>query len=597
MIPRTFVFSIVFIAFYSNQVYACSGGTNSGSLIPSAVYQTQAVSNGQYYVVNVTCGFVYNFTFCSNGGTAGWDTQITINQTDDLTQLAYNDDACGLQSNLTWTANFTGTVHVLISRYNCFHDGTLNGTMAYAVSPPVSYSPGCTAATTSISGISSPSFVFSPAPSDGATINTATGAISNATPGATYQVLCTHSCGSLNLSVTMSTAPCFLLSGSSSVFNSGGEDCIQLTQEINNQTGCAWNEEVVDFNSSFTLSVDYYFGNNINGADGTTFTFQPNPNSPCGQNGGQLGAGGIPNALVVEFDTYDNDNPAHIYDMACDHIAIETDGNLLGPGAPFCGPICAKPLGGNIDDGGTYEVEIIWDAVSQTLQVFFDGVLRLSCSADFVNSVFGGQNTVNWGITSATGGLNNQQYFCPSTVVVLPTEMISFSSSCDGQDELIAWQTASEYRMDHYELEYTINGQIFYPVASVEAAGNTGTLTEYAYTVKNGSQIQRYYRIKSVDQDGSFTNSDLIAAKKCSTTGMLTSYAFANGSLELFTTEGKFECNLITLAGQELLQKAIEGSSNRIEINSLLSQGVYLLTIQNIQTGEIETHRVFNQKH
>jgi len=78
---------------------ACTGGINSGTLNPTASYQTQAVSSGQYYIINVTCGQSYNFTFCSNGGTAAWDTQITINQTNNTTQLAYNDDACGLQSN------------------------------------------------------------------------------------------------------------------------------------------------------------------------------------------------------------------------------------------------------------------------------------------------------------------------------------------------------------------------------------------------------------------------------------------------------------------------------------------------------------------
>ncbi len=596
MMPRIVSLIGMFLLVFPSSLNACSGGTNAGTLTPTASYQTQLVNNGQYFVVNVNCGFVYNFTFCSNGGSASWDTQITINQTNNSTQIAYNDDACGLQSNLSWTANFTGIIHVLISRYNCNHDGVNSGTLAYNVSPPVSYNTSCTSSQTIITGISSPTFTFNPQPSDGATINSTTGAISNATPGAMYTVSCTHSCGSFNLSVTMGQEPCYFLTGNTSYLNVNGEDCIQLTQEVNNQTGCAWNEDPVDFSSSFTLSVDYYFGNNINGADGTTFTFQPNPNSPCGQNGGQIGAGGLPNALIVEFDTYDNDNPAHIYDMSCDHIAIETDGNLLGPGAPYCGPVCAKSSGGNIDDGGIYEVEIIWDANSQTLQVFFDGVERLSCQGDFITTVFGGQNSVYWGVTAATGGLNNQQYFCPSTVVVLPAEMTSFISMCNGQEEIIQWVTESEHRLDHYELEYTFNGQLFYPLATVQAVGNTTERTDYSFTVKNSSVDQRYYRIKSVDQDGSFSSSDLIAAQKCSSTGMMNTYIFENGLLVLNTSGEKLHCSLISLTGQELCEKTIEGSTNLVVSDLFLSQGIYLLTIQNIRTGEVETYRIFNRK-
>jgi hypothetical protein len=587
------IFSIV-----ASTALACTGGTNTGSLAPTATYQTQAVSNGQYYAVNVSCGSVYNFTFCSNGGSASWDTQITINQTNNTTQLAYNDDACGLQSNLTWTATFTGTVHVLISRYNCDHLGTSSATMAYRVTPPVSYSAGCTTAGATISGISSPAFGFSPAPSDGATINPTTGAISNATPGAIYQVACTHSCGSFTLPVEMATEPCFILSGNSSFFSLGGENCIQLTQAINNQTGCSWNEEPVNFGSSFTLSVDYYFGSNINGADGTTFTFQPNPNSPCGQNGAQLGAGGIPNSLIIEFDTYDNDGASN-NDLSCDHIAIEIDGDLVTDPAfspnspPFCGPVCAKPLGGNIDDGGTYAVEIIWDANTQNLEVYFDGTLRLSCSSDFVNTVFGGQSSVYWGITAATGGLNNQQYFCPSTVVVLPTEMVSFTSQCEGEKEVFTWVTASENRVDHYELEYTLDGMIYFPIAKMQAAGNSTSQNTYTYTFNSPDRIQKYYRIKTVDQDGYMETSDIIASKACYLIEMLNGYTFQENGLTIQSLEEAMEFQLLNSLGQELANLKTDNAST-VQFNDLkLCRGVYILKMKEIKTDRTEVYRIY----
>lgn len=84
----------------------------------------------------------------------------------------------------------------------------------------------------------------------------------------------------------------------------------------------------MDFSSPFTLALYYYFGKNINGADENTFAFEPNSSTACGTNGGQLRAGWLSNALTIEFDIYDNDNPTQLYDIACDHIAVEIDGNM-----------------------------------------------------------------------------------------------------------------------------------------------------------------------------------------------------------------------------------------------------------------------------
>ena len=584
------------------QVLACGfdgNETNAGTLTPTGAYQTVTnVANGNYYVINVNCGDTYNFNFCNNGGTAGWDTQLTILETNGTTELSYNDDNCGLQSQVTWTATFTGTVYVLVSEYFCNNLGDFTGaTMAYNVTAGTPQdasftiaSNGCTGATATITGDTGGTFSFNPAPGDAAVINPTTGEITNGTGGATYTVEYTVNCGvsttqnvtlpaagdptfSLTVacgggtatvtgdaggtfsfnpapgdgaqvnastglvtngtagttyfveysvcgstsieSVTVLTDDCWTLNGDASYITVGGEQCIELTPELNGMTGCAWNGSQIDFASDFTLTLDYYFGNNINGADGNTFTFQTSSSSACGTNGGQLGAGGMSNALSIEFDTYDNDNPAHIYDMLCDHVAVEIDGNMQGPGAPLCGPVCAKSSGGNIDDGGTYTVDIQWDATSQQLDIYFDGALRLSCTNDFVTNAFSGNNMVYWGATSATGGLNNQQYFCPSTVIVLPAELTSFESSCNNDREVFTWKTASESRLDHFQLEYTLDGLTFFPVGKIQATGNTQEAQDYSLEQLSSDDKPRYYRLKIVDIDGGFEYSDLIASKNC----------------------------------------------------------------------------------
>jgi hypothetical protein len=70
---------------------------------------------GEYAAVQVENGGVYTFSTCGGGS---WDTQLSL-YTSTGTYLAYNDDFCGLQSEITWTSTFTGSVHVVLDRYYC----------------------------------------------------------------------------------------------------------------------------------------------------------------------------------------------------------------------------------------------------------------------------------------------------------------------------------------------------------------------------------------------------------------------------------------------------------------------------------------------
>ena len=71
---------------------------------------------GEYAACNVTNGITYTWSTC---GDTEFDTQLSLWNTAHTTSYANNDNACGLQSSITWTATFTGTVHVLVSEYPC----------------------------------------------------------------------------------------------------------------------------------------------------------------------------------------------------------------------------------------------------------------------------------------------------------------------------------------------------------------------------------------------------------------------------------------------------------------------------------------------
>ncbi len=113
----------------------CTGGSVAGSITPTTSYQTQSVPAGTWYytfVVPGTCMPTYDFSFCSaDGGSAGYDTQITILDNSGVAVSGgYNDDFCGTQSHVTWTPTSGGTYRVLINNYYCGATST-SSTLAY----------------------------------------------------------------------------------------------------------------------------------------------------------------------------------------------------------------------------------------------------------------------------------------------------------------------------------------------------------------------------------------------------------------------------------------------------------------------------------
>jgi hypothetical protein len=127
--------------FYLTGYTQCSGGASGGALnpVPAAAFQTMGVTSGDYYtfVVAAGCMPTYTFSFCAaDGGSATFDTQLTILDNTGTYANGFNDDFCGLQSHLIWTPIAAGTYRVLINTYPCAGGGT--ATLAYSSVLPAS---------------------------------------------------------------------------------------------------------------------------------------------------------------------------------------------------------------------------------------------------------------------------------------------------------------------------------------------------------------------------------------------------------------------------------------------------------------------------
>lgn len=105
------------------------------------------------------------------------------------------------------------------------------------------------------------------------------------------------------------------------------------------------------------------------------------------------------------------------------------------------------------------------------------------------------------------GGFNNLQS--------LPVQLVSFTTKKTGnaKDVLVQWNTSSEINVNHFEVEVA-KGNVgyqqnqFVKITEVNSLGNSTQDRQYSFTdLENGKSGVRYYRLKTIDNDGSFTYS------------------------------------------------------------------------------------------
>jgi len=94
----------------------------------------------------------------------------------------------------------------------------------------------------------------------------------------------------------------------------------------------------------------------------------------------------------------------------------------------------------------------------------------------------------------------------------LPVTLVSFDATQQNNQMLLTWKTASEINSDYFAIEHSIDGQVWIPLDSIDAAGNSAQLKTYTYHHTTPLNGLNYYRLKQVDLDESSEYSYVISA-------------------------------------------------------------------------------------
>jgi len=207
------------------------------------------------------------------------------------------------------------------------------------------------------------------------------------------------------------------------------------------------------------------------------------------------------------------------------------------------------------------------------------------------NDTVANQMTANWlsSFSYFTGTDNNNP---------LPVKLIAFDAKLKSNDVLLSWATASERNNNRFEIERSYDNRTFEYAGYVKSNGNTNNLSNYRFTdvdaFNHTSATVIYYRLKTIDNDGSFDYSRSVRVAKENQREIEEISVYPNPfNSELYlkvenSQEVIGQITIIDVQGRKILDaksfNLSEGTNIlKIEESELLTAGVYFIEIK---TGE-----------
>ncbi len=299
--------------------------------------------------------------------------------------------------------------------------------------------------------------------------------------------------------------------------------------------------------------------------------------------------------FVVTASTFANMNTVKVQAKAALMIGyVEFDLDACDPN-----PVCVAP---NVEVAGPDSVcELAGDAVTYTANLL-EGTADTyvwTVPADWF--IIDGQGTES--ILVAIGGLSGNVTVVATNecgtdtddlyvvncdeVIPLPVELISFNAARAQSAVLLNWSTASELNNALFEVERSKDGKNFDLIGKVAGNGTTTQVSEYSFKDTQPLTDVTYYRLKQIDNDGTFEYSPVRAVDRVAFGSTEPVKAYPNPTSGMFKLElpegtpANATITIVSATGQTVYSgnaNSILNANQQIDI-SRYTAGVYILNI------------------
>ncbi len=168
----------------------------------------------------------------------------------------------------------------------------------------------------------------------------------------------------------------------------------------------------------------------------------------------------------------------------------------------------------------------------------------------------------------------------------LPIRLISFDAQLDRKSVLLRWATLTELNTSFFSIERTQDFIDFQTLGPIAAASESNIRLNYTYTDGEPPLGLTYYRLKSVDRDGTFSYSEWVSVK---IVGENTCQIYPNPAREVLKIkmQGENVPKKVTLYGIDGKIYYTNWATETLDISiESLPRGLYIVHIQSADTNQ-----------
>lgn len=220
-----------------------------------------------------------------------------------------------------------------------------------------------------------------------------------------------------------------------------------------------------------------------------------------------------------------------------------------------------------------------------TISINADGSFTYQSQANFNGTDAFVYQACATGDTCATATI----YISVNTADPLPVQLRNFNLSREGTQAHLSWETTEEVKFSHFEVERSFEGKNWHRLTHVTAAGIP---SKYHYSDESPADGVNYYRLRMVDQDGSFAYSDvksLMFNLNLAEVTVSPNPAVDKIRLNIRDLKNVERIQMLSASGQVVYQTTSDFAS---EINVRhLPAGIYMVVLTHTG-GRVTTHKV-----
>ena len=179
--------------------------------------------------------------------------------------------------------------------------------------------------------------------------------------------------------------------------------------------------------------------------------------------------------------------------------------------------------------------------------------------------------------------LNAGTVYALSPADPLPVELISFTAKPGVESVQLSWKTAMEKNFRQFDVEYSTNVKRFDKIGTVMSQSfSNGGLYNFSHNMMIGNTM--YYRLKMVDQDGSFKYSKIISLNRDGdnlSANFVRPSFIDNRMMNVLIEEPFKSLELVGINGSVLLKQDITNKTGNIGVPvGAMATGMYVVRLQ-----------------